>query len=466
MKLTFLGANRQVTGSRYCLEAGSSRIMIDCGLFQERAYLGRNWESCPIPAAEFDAVLLTHVHVDHCGLLPKFVREGFSGRIYTTRPSAELAEVVLRDAAQIQMEDAAFKQKRHRKEGRTGKYPEIPLYTDADVERTLPRLNPVPYKDPVRVNDVFSVAFHDAGHILGSAMLEVLVRENGTERSVLFSGDIGQWDRPLVRDPTLFEQADYVVVESTYGDRDHEAAGRHRDELAGRDQRHGLPRRLGRHPHVCRRAGAGADVLHQPAGLRRPDSEYPGLPGQPDGGGRHGDISAVPRLPGCRHLAADRVGAAALAVSGAEDGADAEDSKAINHGKMPSLIMATSGMCNAGRIKHHLKHRIGNPHDTILFVGYQAQGTLGRQILEGNPEVRIHGRMLRVRAQIKQLHGLSGHADRRGLSRWLEHFRTPPRRLFVTHGEESGSLAFAEDIRTRLRWNVHVPEYQESVMLE
>lgn len=215
MKLTFLGANRQVTGSRYCLEAAGSRIMIDCGMVQERAYLSRNWDPCPIPASEFDALLLTHIHIDHCGLTPKFVHEGFRGGIYATRPTAELAEIVLYDSAHIQMEDAAYKNKRHEKEGRRGKYPVVPLYTKADVDLTLPLFQPAAYRSPVKINDAFSVTFHDAGHILGSAVLEVLATEGDITRRLLFSGDLGQWDKPLLRDPTLLEEADYVVIEST-----------------------------------------------------------------------------------------------------------------------------------------------------------------------------------------------------------------------------------------------------------
>ena len=232
MKLSFLGANRQVTGSRYCLEAGGSKIMIDCGLVQERHYLARNWDPCPVAPGQLDALLLTHVHIDHCGLIPKLVHEGFRGPIYATRPTAGLADIVLRDSAHIQMEDAAYKRKRHQKEGRRGKHPEIPLYTDADAAQALPLFRPTPYSKSVRINDAFSVTFHDAGHILGSAMLEVVAAENGRTTRLVFSGDMGQWNKPIIRDPTLFDQADYVIMESTYGDRDHEDGGDIGEQLA------------------------------------------------------------------------------------------------------------------------------------------------------------------------------------------------------------------------------------------
>jgi metallo-beta-lactamase family protein len=465
MQLTVLGANRQVTGSRYCLEAGGRRIMIDCGMFQEREFLARNWESCPVSAQDFDALLLTHVHVDHSGLLPKLVRDGFVGPIYTTRPSVELAAVVLRDAAHIQMEDALFKQKRHRKEGRSGRFPVVPLYTEADVERVLPRLKPVPYRKPIAVNDVFSVTFHDAGHILGSAMLEVRVTEGATTHSVLFSGDIGQWNRPIVRDPTLFERADFVVMESTYGDRDHDGGEDIGDQLRtvinSTVSRGGsvivptfaIERAQELMYYISRLAYAGS-IPHVEVFLDSPMAA------------NVTDIFL--KFRDCYDEETWQLinsGQSPLRFPGLRLVRTVKESQAINSLKMPCIIMASAGMCNAGRIKHHLRHHIGNPHDTILFVGYQARGTLGRQILDGAEEVRIHGNMQRVRARIEQIHGLSAHADRRGLLRWLGHLQEAPRRVFVTHGEEDSSLAFARQINEQLKWPVHVPQYAESVPL-
>ena len=222
MKLQFLGAARQVTGSQYYVEADGARLLVDCGMYQERAYLARNWDPSPIRLRDLDALLLTHAHVDHCGLAPKLVQDGFRSPIITTYASADLVELVLRDAAEIQAEDAAFKEKRHRKEGRRGERPVKPLYTMRDVDRTLPLLESVPYDQPVRINDHVQAVFHDAGHILGSAMIELRVSDHGQPRRIVFTGDLGQWDRPIVRNPTVFTEADYVVMESTYGDRDHE----------------------------------------------------------------------------------------------------------------------------------------------------------------------------------------------------------------------------------------------------
>jgi len=222
VKLQFLGATRQVTGSKYCLEAGGTKTLVDCGMFQEREYRDRNWEPSSKWAKDLDAVVLTHAHLDHCGLTPRLVKDGFSGPIFSTPASADLVEIILRDSAEIQVEDAAYKRRRHKKEGRKGRHPEVPLYETADVERTLPLVKAVPYGQAAKINGDVRVTFHDAGHILGSAVVEVAVGQGDRLKRVLFSGDLGQWDRPLIRDPTVFRQADFVVMESTYGNRDHD----------------------------------------------------------------------------------------------------------------------------------------------------------------------------------------------------------------------------------------------------
>ncbi len=225
MRLQVLGAARQVTGSCYVVEVDGMRILVDCGLFQEREYASRNWKPFPVYPGKLDFVLLTHSHLDHAGLLPKLVREGFSGPIVTTSASRDLVEIVLLDSARIQEEDAAYKRRRHKKEGREGPYPEIPLYTVEDAEKCLPMIRSVSYKEDVTLSDNVTARFHDAGHILGAAMIELEYRRNGTTRRLIFSGDIGQWDKPLVNDPSVFRQADYIVMESTYGDRRHEDPG-------------------------------------------------------------------------------------------------------------------------------------------------------------------------------------------------------------------------------------------------
>ncbi len=466
MKLSFLGANRQVTGSQYCLEAGGSKILIDCGLYQERAYLQRNWEPSPVPVDELDALLLTHVHVDHCGLIPKLAQQGFRRPIYCTPPSIDLAGIILRDAAHIQMEDAAYKKKRHRKEGRQSKHPEIPLYTDEDALAALPLFQPAAYGETIRVSDAIAVTFHEAGHILGSAMLELQVTEGDRRRRLLFSGDVGQWDKPLMKDPTTFDEADYVVMESTYGDRDHPDEGDIETQLCdviNQTASHGgaviIP------TFAVERA---QEVMYHISRLVYAD-RIPDLQIFLDSP-MAVDVTQIFRKH--RDCFDDETwqlidsDEPPLRFAGLQLVRSVQDSKAINSVRVPCVIMATSGMCTAGRVKHHLKDRIGDPRNTVLFVGYQGRGTLGRQILEGKQSVRIHGRMRNVRAKIQQIHGFSGHADRGALLRWLAALQHPPRHLFLTHGEEEVSLGLADHIRAEMGWSVSVPSYRDSVELE
>lgn len=465
MKLQFLGANRQVTGSRYLLEAGGAKILVDCGMFQERPYQDRNWEPSIIPPKQLDAILLTHAHLDHCGLVPRLVREGFRGPILTTGASADLVELILRDSAQIQAEDVAFKKKRHRKEGRSGKYPVVPLYTIEDVERAVPRLEPVGYQEPVPINSHVTVTFHDAGHILGSAMADLTVQENGATHRVLFSGDLGQQDKPIVGDPTLFSEADYVVMESTYGDRDHKKNGGIEEQLA---------------EVINRTARAGGNLVIPTFAVERAQElmfyisrlvhqeRIPRLPIFLDSPMAVEVTEVFERHPECfdaETAAMISSGHSPLRFPGLKLVDSSEQSREINDLKYPAIIMATSGMCNAGRIKHHLAHNIHRPESTILFVGFQVPGTLGRQILDGAREVRIHGRQWLVKAQVEQIQGFSGHADRSGLLRWLKAFQRPPRRLFITHGEELASLNLAAQVRESLGWEVSVPHYQDKVEL-
>jgi metallo-beta-lactamase family protein len=463
MKLHFLGANRQVTGSRYCLETAGTHVMIDCGLFQEREFVHRNWDACPIPPAHIKALLLTHAHVDHVALLPKLVREGFKGPVYCTRPTVDLAEMMLRDSAKIQQEDAEYKRRRHQKEGRKGRYPEIPLYTLDDAERALPRLRGVPYGKPHKVTDNLSVTFHDAGHILGSAMLEMVVQENGQARRIVFSGDIGQWHKPIIRDPTLLQAADYVVMESTYGDREHGDHDGVDVQLA--DVINATLARGGK-VIIPTFAVERAQELVYHLGVLVRDRRLQPLPVFLDSPMAVDASEVFRKFPDCfdqetwQRMAA---GESPLHFPGLRLARSVEESKAVNAHRGPAVIMAPSGMCNAGRIKHHLRQHIERPENTILFVGFQSQGTLGRQILDGNPEVRIHGRNYRVRAKIAQIFGFSAHADRSGLLRWVGSFQPRPKKVFLCHGEESVSLAFAETLREQLGCETAVPQYQEVV---
>lgn len=462
MKLTFLGANRQVTGSRYCLEANGRRVMIDCGLVQERKFLERNWEPCRIDSSSFDALLITHAHIDHIGLVPKFVKDGFDAPVYATKPTVALADVMLRDSARIQTEDAAYKKKRHRKEGRRGKYPEVPLYVIEDVEKTMPLFRSVDYRIPVSIAEGITATWHDAGHILGSAMIEIAVTEDGDRRTIVFSGDIGQPGKPLIQDPSYFEQADYVVMESTYGEREHDPDGdvelqleRIIKETASRGGNVVIP------VFAVERA---QELMYHISRLVHAD-RIPDIPVFLDSP-MASDVTDIFRKH--REWLDEETwelinsNEPPLQFPGLKITRSTEESMAINRVMTPCIILAPAGMCNAGRIKHHLRLNIGRHESTILFVGHQARGTLGRRILDGEKEVRIHGRTRRVYAAIRSIDGLSAHADRKGLIDWLSHLKTPPRKLFLTHGEEDASLALARTIKERLGWEATVPVFGDS----
>lgn len=466
MKLHFLGANRQVTGSRYCLEAAGIEVMIDCGMFQERAFVERNWSKCPLPAERIDAMLLTHAHVDHCGLIPRLVKEGFRAPIHATRPTTALAEIILRDSARIQSEDAEYKKKRHRAEGRAGRYPEVALYEEEDVERALPLFKGLPYQKELELAPGFTVRFHDAGHMLGSAMLEIVVTENGTTRRLLFSGDIGQWGKPLLRDPTLFEQADYVVMEATYGDRNHENGGDVVQQI--RDVINQTVSQGGNVVVPTFAVERAQELMYHISHLVR-DNKIPDLTVFLDSPMAIDATRVFQRSRDCFDQETwERMnrGDSPLHFPGLRFCATSKESRAINDCRQPCIIMATSGMCTAGRIKHHLRHNITHPKNTILFVGYQGRDTLGRQILDGAAEVRIHGGGYPVRARIAQIFGFSGHADRAGLLRWLGHLKSPPRRIFLTHGEEEAANSLAAHISGTMGWPVTVPSYLECQTLD
>jgi metallo-beta-lactamase family protein len=461
VKIHFLGANRQVSGSRYGLENDRTRILIDCGMFQERAFQSRNWEDGPVTAATVQAVVLTHAHIDHCGLLPRLVKQGFSGPIFATTPTVDLADIMLRDAAKIQLEDVKYKQKRHAREGRVGRHAYTPLYDENDVLKTLALFQGVSYHQAVDVADGISVTFHDAGHILGSASLEVLVpAEHGSLRRIVFSGDIGQWGKPLIRDPTVFAEADYVVIESTYGDRLHPDQGDIETQLQ---------------TVINQTAVRGGKVIIPTFALERAQELMYFL-------GRLAHTDRIPDIPvfldspmACdvtevfqRHRQSydtetwELIGAGLppLDFPGLSLCRTTAESKRINRVAGPAIIMSTSGMCTAGRIKHHLRNHIDDPQATILFVGYQGVGTLGRYILDKAEQVRIHGRHYPVRAQVAEIFGFSGHADRAALLRWADAFTATPRQVFVTHGEEHQALSLAARLRER-NWQVSVPEYRD-----
>jgi metallo-beta-lactamase family protein len=373
---------------------------------------------------------------------------------------------MLLDAARIQTEDSAYKQKRHQREKRRGRYPEMPLYTEEDAERVFPLLKTVGYDEPFTIGDHLEVKFHDAGHILGSALIEVNLKENGTSTRIVFSGDLGQWKKPLVRDPTLLSQADYVVMESTYGDRNHAESGPVDTQLVTI-----INQTVQRRGNVIIPVFAlerAQELMYHISALIH-SKRIPEIP-------VFVDSPMAAEVTQIFQQFADffdqetfqRIAAASppLSFPGLRFARTVQESKDINRFPNSCVIMSTSGMCTDGRIKHHLRNNIQRPESTVLFVGYQGAGTLGRRILDREPFVRIHGQDYRVRADVQQITGFSAHADQEDLLRWIGHFQPGPRRVFLTHGEEQAALTLAELIRKQQGWEVSVPRYEDTFQLK
>jgi len=459
LQLQFLGAARSVTGSSHLLEVNGAKILVDCGLYQERELRYRNWNPFPVNPQTIDIVLLTHGHLDHCGLLPKLVKEGFRGKIMCTSPTQEIAKVVLLDSARIQEEDAKFKRKRHEREGRKGPYPEIPLYTENDAKKVFSLFESIKYEKLVNINSSVSISFYNAGHILGSSMIKVKVRSKDGEKTILFSGDVGRWNKPIIRDPTMFKQADYILVESTYGDRLHEDSSDIKSILG--DIINSADKNGGNLVIPSFAVERTQELLYYLSELLYKDRiphlftfvDSPMAINITDIFKNYEDYFDKEML--------NRIhsGNPPFYFSTLKLTRSTQESKAINHIKASCIIIAGSGMCTGGRIKHHLINNISRPESTILFIGYQAKGTLGRQIVEGIKHVRIHGQIYPVRANIVQINGLSAHADQSELLRWLSGIQSSPKHIFVVHGEQGAAFKFADIIHEKYNWNTSVPKY-------
>ncbi len=464
--MRFLGAARNVTGSRHLLEANGVRVLVDCGLYQERQFRERNWEAFPIEPASINAVLLTHAHLDHCGLLPKLVREGFAGRIYCTAATAEIAKIILLDSAKIQEEDAKHKRKRHKRQGRVGPYPAVPLYTTEDAEACFTLFEPYPYREVIGLGDGVEATLYDAGHVLGSSIIRAKVRKDGEERIILFSGDIGRPDRPIVCDPTIFDKADYVLVESTYGNRVHEET-KDVKEMIG-DVINSTIKARGNIIVPSFALERSQEVLYYINELLL-EEKIPHLKIFLDSPMASRITEVFKHYPELfdeemRQFVQNRE--SPFKLPGLEMAGTANESKAINSVRGTVMVIAGSGMCTGGRVKHHLVNNIARADCTIMFVGYQAIGTLGRQIVDGKKEVRILGGMYPVKAKVVRVHGFSAHADREELLEWLTELEAAPRAVFVVHGESESALEFGDYVRERTGWDVSVPAYEEEVVLD
>lgn len=451
MKLTFLGADREVTGSCTQLEAAGHRFLIDCGMEQGRDV----YENADLPCAPgtYEALLLTHAHIDHSGRIPYLYKNGYRGPIYTTDATRDLCAIMLEDSAHIQEQEAEWK---NRKAMRSGAEMIEPDYTVEDAQNVMKQFVPCPYETWQTLFDgptgKIEMRFTDVGHLLGSASVSLRIAEPGrTPEIIVFSGDIGNTHQPLIKDPSNPGHADYLVMESTYGDRSHgPKAGLYRrfERRTAIDVRQG---RQCRHPQLCRGPHAGAFVFYpsdQGRGPYQGPRKLPGLCGQPVGEQIHHD------LPGklCRVLRrrSPRPGAERpepLQFPGLHVSETKEESMAINGDPTPKVIISAAGMCDAGRIRHHLKYNLWRPECTVLFVGYQSPGTLGNALVNGAQEVKLFGEPVQVRARIAQLGGLSGHADKDGLEAWLRAFDEKPKFVFVNHGEDAVAEHWANHLK-------------------
>ncbi len=442
MQLSFIGAAHEVTGSCHCLEVGGKTLLVDCGM-QQGPDLYEN-QDLPVHAAEVDYVFITHAHIDHSGLLPLLYNHGFRGQIYATTATSELCDIMLRDSAHIQIQEAEWK---NRKARRSGKSEITPIYDLADVSGVLRHFHPCTYDEVIEIDDMLRVRFNDAGHLLGSASIELWAREDGNERKILFSGDLGNGNRPLIKDPARIDEADIVLIESTYGNRSHVIPSDYTKPLA--DAIRDTFRRGGNLVIPAFSVGRTQEMLYY---LRRIKSEH--LLPEFEDFEVYIDSPLAVEATNIFHksdsecfdeeaLSLLAKGINPIRFPGLHTAITSDESIAINFLRKPVVIISASGMCEAGRIRHHLKHNLWRPESTILFVGFQVPGTLGNTLLSGAKEVRLFGETIEVCAEIRRLPGVSGHADREHLLEWLSALKKKPEKVFVVHGDDEACESFS-----------------------
>lgn len=455
MKIQFIGATHEVTGSCTLLEVCGKKYLVDCGMEQGVDV----FENVPIPVAAdaIQAVFLTHAHIDHSGMLPKLYKDGFRGSIYATPSTCDLCNIMLRDSAHIQESEAEWQ---NRKAQRAGEEPVTPVYTIADALGAISRFRPCDYGQMIPVEEGVTVRFSDIGHLLGSACVELWLTEEETTKKIVFSGDVGNTNQPLIKDPLPVEETDYLVIESTYGDRLHQKPGDPVGELADV-----LQRTFDRGGTVVIPSFAVGRTQEMLYAIRQIKQE--GLVRHHDGFPVYVDSPLAVEATGiflqCDQNCFDEE-TAALVRQGINPiwfddiclSVSSEESKQINFDQRPKVILSASGMCEAGRVRHHLKHNLWGEENTVLFVGYQAEGSLGRKLLNGAQYVRLFGEEITVNAEIAQLHGTSGHADQTGLLKWLAGFREKPQTVFVNHGDDGACMVF-QNLLKQMGYNAEAP---------
>ena len=460
ISVQFLGGAATVTGSKFLLNAGSDRILLDCGLFQGPKDLrARNWATLPLDLKRLRAVVLTHAHIDHSGYLPKLAKLGFRGPVYATSATCDLLKVLLPDAAHLQEEEAEYANRR----GYSKHKPALPLYTVEDAENALALLRPREYGDWLDVADGFSARFFRTGHILGSAAVQVKWQSGRVERHLVDSGDLGRWGRPILRDPEVIEHADWLMVESTYGDRIHPENPEH--ELAQIVREIADEKGCLIIPSFA--VGRTQEILYVMRKLED-KGEIPVIPVHMDSPMA---IDATDIY--CAHpedhdldmkLMMDKK-LCPLCCKKFNIHRTQEQSKALNNLPGPLIIISASGMITGGRVMHHLRQRLPDPKTTVLLVGFQAEGTRGRSLQDGNKEIKMLGEVIPVRAKIKTIGGFSAHADQAEILRWLGNFKRPPRKTYVIHGEANESSTLASILKDKHGWDVELPRHEQTVIL-
>jgi metallo-beta-lactamase family protein len=453
----FLGAAGTVTGSRYLVTAGKFRFLFDCGLFQGLKELRlRNWDEFPVDPSTIDAVVISHAHIDHSGYLPRLVKEGFTGKIYCTPPTAELLEIMLLDSAKLQEEEAAFA----RRKGYSRHTHPMPLYTSEDAEKVFPLIHTVGYDTITNIHDSVSIRYLEAGHLLGAAITEVVITGNTQTKKLVFSGDLGRQQDAMLRPPAIVQDADILFIESTYGNKDNPAP----DALA--ELQNIVNDTAARHGVLLIPAfavGRTQVLLHYLHRLMK-ENKIPDIPVYIDSPMAISATYLYYKFPEYNKVDfTNSVFARELETNMLVFVKDALYSKTLNEIKSNAIIISSSGMMTGGRILHHMYHRLRNENDTILVSGYQVEGSRGRDLIDGKPSIKIFGEEVPVKCKIVNMTSLSGHADRGELFSWMKNFTRKPKLVFTTHGEGDNILAYAENIRTQLGWNVVVPAYLDTI---
>lgn len=459
--LQFLGATGTVTGSKYLFKHQDSKILIDAGLFQGLKELRlRNWSPLKISASELDAIVLTHAHIDHTGYLPKLIQQGYNKPVYCTQATRDLLQIMLLDSAHLQEEDAKYANKK----GTSKHSPALPLYTQEDAQKAINLLKGIPYDTPFRPTDNMLMTFQDAGHILGSAFVIGRWQENGQERKIVFSGDLGRYSRPILKNPTKILDTDYLLVESTYGLRLHEQ-GNPKEELTRI-----INETVARGGVVVIPAfavGRTQELLYTLRELEE-EGKIPGLPIYVDSPMAIKASKLYMEHTEIYDREASKLeeeGVDILLTRHTEFTQSVDASKRINALDNPCVIISASGMLTGGRILHHLIRRLPSPKNTIVFVGYQAMGTRGRALQEGNDDIKIYGQRIKAAAKIETISDFSAHADYNEILSWLGGFEKAPKRTFIVHGEPESSTNLKKLIDEKLSWDTHIPVYEEEVEL-